>query len=166
MSTFCFLLLELIINPRIHMRTIFSSEQIAQLKSNPCVWDVSERVVHYTYEFKKRALDLYTQGIKPDEIWRQAGLDPGLWKKGYCRYTIKDWRRMAKRRGLESLTNPSGVQADSGYKRSRSPEADRVRRLELQVRYLEKENDFLAKLRAKRAESNSGRKKNTDSSKS
>jgi len=69
-----------------------------------------------------------------------------------------------KRRGLESLTKPSGVQADGGYKRAESPEADRVRRLELQVQYLEKENDFLAKLRAKRAESNSGRMKNTGSS--
>jgi len=70
---------------------------------------------------------------------------------------------MVKKRGLESLTKPSGVQADSGYKRARSPEADRIRRLELQIEYLEKENDFLAKLRAKRAESNSGRVKNTNS---
>lgn len=146
------------------MRTIFSSEQIAQLEQNPCVFECRERSIHYTYEFKKRALDLYSQGIKPDEIWRQAGFDPSIWKKGYCRYTLKDWKRMVKKRGLESLTKPSGVQADGGYKRARSPEADRVRRLELQVRYLEKENDFLAKLRAKRAESNSGREKNTRSS--
>lgn len=71
-----------------------------------------------------------------------------------------------KRGGLESLTRLSGVQADSGYRRAKSPEADRVRRLELKVLYLEAENDFLAKLRAKRAESNSGRWKNTDSSES
>jgi transposase-like protein len=143
------------------MRTIFSSEQIAQMKKNPCVFECRERSIHYTYEFKKRALDLYDQGVKPEEIWRQAGFDTSIWKKGYCGYTIKDWRRMVKKRGLESLTKPSGVQADGGYKRARSPEADRVRRLELQVRYLEAENNFLAKLRAKRAESNSGPAKNT-----
>jgi len=146
------------------MRTIFSKEQMAELKQNPCVFECRERSIHYTYEFKKRALDLYAQGVKPNEIWRQAGLDPGIWKKQYCADTIKDWRRMVKKRGLESLTKPSGVQADGGYKRAKSPEADRVRRLELQVSYLEKENDFLAKLRAKRAESNSGRVKNTNSS--
>jgi len=145
------------------MRTIFSSEQIAKLEQNPCVFSCSQRSIHYTYEFKKRALDLYTQGIKPDEIWKQAGFNISIWKKNYCRYTLKDWRRMVKKRGLESLTKPSGVQADSGYKRARSPEADRIRRLELQIEYLEKENDFLAKLRAKRAESNSGRVKNTNS---
>jgi transposase-like protein len=146
------------------MRTIFSKEQIAELKQNPCVFECRERSIHYTYEFKIRALDLYAQGVKPNEIWRQANFDPSIWKKQYCADTIKDWRRMVKKRGLESLTKPSGVQADGGYKRAKSPEADRVRRLELQVQYLEKENDFLAKLRAKRAESNSGRVKNTSSS--
>ena len=148
------------------MRTIFSIEEIAQLSKNPCVWSVSERSISYTYEFKKRALDLYFQGIKPDDIWKQAGFDIGIWKKGYCRYTIKDWRRMLKRGGLESLTKRSGVQADGGYKRAKSPESDRVRRLELKVQYLEAENDFLIKLRAKRAESNSGREINTNSSES
>ena len=143
------------------MRTIFSSEQIVKLKQNPCVFECRERSIHYTYEFKKRALDLYAEGITPDEIWRQAGFDVGIWKKDYCRYTIKDWRRMVEKSGLESLTKSGGVQADGGHRRSRSPEADRVRRLELQVRYLEAENDFLARLRAKRAESSSGRMKNS-----
>jgi transposase len=148
------------------MRTVFTEEQIEELKKNPCVFECRERSIHYTYEFKKRALDLYAQGVKPKEIWRQAGFDPSIWKKQYCGDTIKDWRRMVKKRGLESLTKPSGVQVDGGYKRAKSPEADRIRRLELQVQYLEKENDFLAKLRAKRAESNSGRAKNTSSSES
>jgi transposase-like protein len=141
---------------------MLTGEQIAELEKNPCVWRVSPRMVHYTYEFKKRALELYAEGINPDDIWRQAGFDVSVWKKGYCRYTLKDWKRIVKKGGLDSLTNPSGVQADGGYKRARSPEADRVRRLELQVRYLEAENSFLAQLRAKRAESNSGRNKNTD----
>jgi transposase-like protein len=143
------------------MRTIFTSEQIAELKKNPCVFECCERSIHYTYEFKKRALNLYEEGISPNEIWRQAGFDVSIWKKDYCRFTIKDWRRMVKKKGLESLINVGGVHSDLGYKRSRSPEAERVRRLELQVRYLEAENDFLAKLRAKRAESNSGRLKNS-----
>jgi transposase len=146
------------------MRTCFTPEQIAQFKTHPCVWRVTERTIHYTYDFKKRVLDLYSQGIKPDDIWMQAGFDISIWKKGYCRYTIKDWKRLLKRGGLESLTKPSGVQSDGGYKRSQSPETDRVRRLELQVRYLEAENAFLARLRAKRAELNSGLVKNTNSS--
>jgi len=158
-----FSFVQLIFNKRT-MRTIFSSEQIAWLKKNPCVWRVSQRSIHYTYEFKKRALDMYAQGIKPDDIWRQAGFNISIWKKDYCRYTLKDWNRLVRKGGLESLTRPSGVQSDGGYRRARSPETDRVRRLELQVQYLAAENAFLARLRAKRAESNSGRVKDTKSS--
>ena len=148
------------------MRTIFRSEQIAELKKNPCVFECREKSIHYTLEFKKRALDLYTQGISPNEIWRQAGFDVNIWKKEYCSYTIKDWRRMVRKRGIESLTKLGGMHADVGWKRANSPEDERVRRLALQVRYLESENDFLAKLRAKRAESNSGQMKNSRSLKS
>ena len=148
------------------MRTIFPKEQIAKLKENPCVFECREKSIHYTLEFKKRALELYAEGIKPNEIWRQAGFDVGIWKKQYCDYTLKDWRRMVKEKGFESLTNLGGMHADGGYKRSASPEDDRVRRLALQVRYLEAENVFLAKLRAKRAESNSGQMKNSKSLKS
>lgn len=143
------------------MRTIFTKEQIARLRQHPCVWSVSERRISYTYEFKKRALDLYAEGVKPNEIWQQAGFDISIWKKHYCSSTLKDWRRLVTRGGLESLTKPTGVQADGGYRRAKSPEADRVRRLELQVRYLQAENAFLARLRARRAESNSGLAKNT-----
>jgi hypothetical protein len=139
------------------MRTIFSSEQIAQLQQHPCVFECAERSIHYTFEFKKRALELYAKGISPDEIWRQAGFDVNIWKKDYCRYTIKDWRRMAEKGGLESLTKRGGIQSDRGSK----DVSDKMRRLGLQVKYLEAENDFLAKLRAKRAESSSGRMKNS-----
>jgi hypothetical protein len=158
-----FLLLALTSNKRT-MRTIYTTDVIAKLQKNPCVWHVSEKLISYTYEFKKRALDLYTQGIKPDDIWRGAGFDVSIWKKDYCRYTLKDWKRLVKKGGLDSLINPSGVGSDGGYKKARSPEEDRVRRLALQVRYLEAENAFLAQLRAKRAESNSGPVKNIRSS--
>lgn len=146
------------------MRTIYSNEHIAQLQKNSCVWHVSQRTISYTYEFKKHALDMYAQGVKPDAIWKQAGFDITIWKQDYCRYTLKDWRRLVRKGGLESLTKPSGVQSDGGYRKAQSPEEDRVRRLELHVQYLEAENAFLARLRAKRAESNSGLSKNTRSS--
>ena len=134
------------------MRTTYSNEDIAQLQKNPCVWHVSRKTISYTYEFKQHALALYAEGIKPDDIWKQAGFNISIWKKEYCRHTIKDWSKIVSKGGLDSLTKPSGVQADGGYKKATSPEVDRVRRLELQVRYLEAENAFLARLRAKKAE--------------
>jgi hypothetical protein len=61
--------------------------------------------------------------------------------------------------GLERLSVRGGIQSDTGSKEDKA----KLKRLELQVKYLEAENDFLAKLRAKRAESNSGRLKNIKS---
>lgn len=141
------------------MRTTFSVGEIAQLQRNPCVFRCNEKSIHYTYEFKRRALALYDQGISPNEIWRRAGFNVNKWKKGYCNYTIKDWRRLVKKGGFERLTVMGGVSSDIGPK----TEKDRIRRLELQVAYLTAENDFLAKLRAKRAESISGQVKNSKS---
>jgi transposase-like protein len=143
------------------MRTIFSGEDLAKLRQNPCVFNCTERSVNYTYEFKRRALELYAEGVSAKEVWRRAGFDVSKWKKHYFRLTIRDWRRIVERDGLEGLTRQGGIQFDRG---PREETSDKMKRLELQVRYLQAENDFLAELRAKRAESNSGRARNTGSS--
>ncbi len=65
------------------------------------------------------------------------------------------------RDGIEAFTRLGGIQFDRGPDNS---DKDKTNRLELQIKYLKAENDFLAKLRAKRAESNSGRARNTSSS--
>jgi transposase-like protein len=143
------------------MRTTFSGEEIAKLKQNPCVYNCTERSINYTYEFKQRALSLHKEGVSAREIWRRSGFDTNKWQKHYFRGTLRDWRKVVEKRGVEGLLKPGGIQYDRGPNKT---DKDKLKRLELQVKYLEAENDFLAKLRAKRAESNSGRVKNTDSS--
>jgi len=145
------------------MRKIFSSEEIAQLSRNPCVFSCTERSIIYTYEFKKRALELHAGGVSSKEIWRRAEFDIGRWKKDCCRDTIKGWKRIVKKKGLEGLSKLRGSEATGRPKTKGVTNADKIKRLELQVKYLQAENDFLAKLRAKRAESNSGQKKNSGS---
>lgn len=143
------------------MRTTFSSEEIAELKRNPCVFDCAAKAVYYTVEFKKRALELQAQGVQTKEIWRRSGFDVAKWKKHYFRLTLRDWKRVVERNGIEGLANHGGTPHDRGPDHTNR---DTLKRLELQVKYLKAENDFLAKLRAKRAESNSGRIRNTESS--
>lgn len=143
------------------MRTTFSNAEITELKKNPCVFDCTEKSVYYTYEFKQRALELQAQGVHTKEIWRRSGFDVTTWKDEYFRCTLRDWRRVVEKHGSLGLVRPGGTPHDRG---PADTEKDRIKRLELQVTYLEAENDFLAKLRAKRAESNSGRVKNTKSS--
>lgn len=149
------------------MRTIFSKEEIVELKQHPCVFHVSEKSIHYTYEFKRRAMELHAQGVSPREIWKRAGFNPDIWKYNYTYSTLKDWRRIVAKKGIDGLANFGGFQYDGGRSNKKElvrVESDKLKRLELQVKYLQAENDFLAKLRAKRAESNSGRMKNTRSS--
>lgn len=131
------------------MRRKFSSEEVEQLRKNPSVFSCTENSVNYTYEFKKRALELHKEGITAREIWVRSGFDVGRWRKSYFQETLKDWKKIVKKSGIEGLLKPGGVQCDKGPD---SSEKDKIRRLELQVEYLEAENDFLAKLRAKRAE--------------
>ena len=134
------------------------------MSRNPCVSRCSGKTIIYTYDFKKRALELHAQGISAKEIWRRAGFDLGMWRQDYPRECIKDWRKLVKEHGFEGLTRMQGVGA-TGRPRTRGvTDKDRIKRLELQVKYLEAENDFLTQLRARRAESNSGHNKNSRSS--
>lgn len=139
------------------MKNKFSEGQIEKLRLNPCVFNCSIKSVNYTFEFKKRALELSDSGISAREIWLRSDFDISWWRKGYFRETIRDWKKIVAQKGIEGLIRSGGIQFDKGPSLSSS---DKVKRLELQVKYLQAENDFLAKLRAKRAELNSGRVKN------
>jgi len=99
--------------------------------------------------------------VSAKEIWRRSGFDVSKWQKHYFKCTLRDRKKIVDARGIEGLLKPGGIQFDRG---PNNTDRDTLRRLKLQVKYLEAENDFLAKLRAKRAESNSGRTKNTGSS--
>jgi len=139
------------------MRTTFTSEQIAELKRNPCVFSCTHNSVNYTYEFKQRALALHKEGVSARKIWKRSGFNIDLWKKHYFKGTLYDWKQVVAKHGMQGLLKPGGIQYDRG---PNNTDKDKLKRLELQVKYLEVENDFLAQLRAKRAESNSGRMKN------
>ena len=130
------------------------------LRQNPNVFSCTKNSINYTYEFKKRALELHREGVFAREIWKRAGFDVSKWRNDYCRGTLSDWKDIVKERGIEGLLKVGGIQYDRGPTKI---DRDKLKRLELQVKYLEAENDFLAKLRAKRAERNSGRVRNTES---
>lgn len=143
------------------MRTTFTTEETLKLKENPCVFDCTSNMVNYTFEFKKRALELHSEGVFAKEIWRRSGFDVSKWRKDYCRSTLSDWKKIVKTHGIDGLNRNGGIRFDRGPTKT---EADTIKRLTLQVQYLKAENDFLAKLRAKRAELNSGPAKNFESS--
>jgi hypothetical protein len=133
---------------------IHSSEEIAELNKNPFVVRCYGRTIKYTFEFKMKVLELHSQGVVSKEIWKRLGFDISKWRRGYAKDCIVEWKKLVKKRGF------GGLQARQSKDKFESSEAKKIRRLELEVKYLKAENDFLARLRAKRAESNSGQNKN------
>ena len=128
----------------------FTSEELIKLRSNPCVLKCTVKSVTFTHEFKVRAIEQHKQGVSSKEIWRRSGLD--IWRQDYPRECMKRWRKIVKEKGYAGLSESSGTKATGRLKTKGVTDQDRIKRLELQVKYLKAENDFLAKLRARRAE--------------
>ena len=142
-------------------RNIFKKGILERIRESSYVKKCTNKSVTYTYEFKKMALEQYNQGVSSREIWRRAGFDINIWRQDYPRECLKRWRKIVKSNGLQGLAEPRWV----GRPKSKGvTDRDIIKRLNLQIKYLKAENVFLVKLRAKRAESNSGQKKSIKSS--
>lgn len=145
-------------------RRTFTKEQIEGLRKNTSVLSCSDRSITYTKDFKLLAVTLYEQGLTSSEIFRKAGFDLGIIGRHQPKECLSRWLKRFRAKGTDGLSDQRGKTGRSGRPRTKGiTETDKIKRLEAEVAYLKAENDFLAKLRAKRAESNSGRSKNTPS---
>jgi transposase-like protein len=145
-------------------RRIFTKEQIDEMLKNANVSYCSEKSITYTKDFKLLAIRLYEQGFTSSEIFRKAGFDLDLVGRHQPKECLSRWLELFRAKGEDGLLDQRGKTSRSGRPRTKGiTEADKIKRLEVEITYLKAENDFLAKLRAKRAESNSGRNKNTPS---
>lgn len=134
-------------------KRIFTREQIKELLNNENVAHVGKAIV-YSKDFKVRAVELYEQGPMPQEIFRQAGFDLNVIGKQKPKSLMRDWNRIYRLKGAVGLRTEIRGRGNGGGrpKTKYSNDADKIKYLEAQVAYLKAENDFLAKLRAKRAE--------------
>jgi hypothetical protein len=149
----------------------FTPEALWALKGNPYVERVSETTITYTMDFRERFALEYTSGKAPSVILRECGFDPATLGR----------RRLdgLVRRTKKYIQRPEGFsdtrKENSGRRRIKEHEeptdAEKIRRLKHQVKYLKQENEFLKKIRlldwqaeleCKRKQS---RKKSTKSSK-
>ena len=136
-------------------KRIFTAEQLKLLRSNENVAKCSERQLVYSRDFKLKAVRLRLEERMPiREIFRQAGFDLNVIGQFAPKDCLKRWGQIYKAKGRIGF-EPKPI----GRPKTRD---DKIKRLEAQVAYLKAENDFLAKLRAKRAEQNSGRNRNAN----
>jgi transposase-like protein len=142
-------------------RNALTKNQINELLKNVNVQSCSSVSITYTKAFKLQAIARYAQGSTMKEIFREAGLDIDLIGKEQPKECLHRWNRLFRSKGEIALTEQRGKNARSKPSKKGITDADKIQKLEAEVAYLKAENDFLTKLRAKRAESNSGHDRNT-----
>jgi len=133
----------------------FSEEQIKVLRSNCNVDKCSDKAITYNKDFKIRAVRQYNEeGKTAREIFVEAGLGSDILGKYAAKDCLKDWRRIFKAKGVAGLKTDSRGRGRGGgrLKMKELTDIGRIKRMEAEIAYLKAENDFLAKLRAKRAE--------------
>lgn len=133
-------------------KRIFTKEEIEALLQNKAVERCTEKSVTFSTAFKIEAIRQYReQGLTSREIFRQAEFDSHVISNDQAIECLRRWRRAYKEKGPEGLEDTRG-RLGGRPKTKGLTEADTIKRLEAEVAYLKAENDFLAKLRAKRRE--------------
>jgi transposase-like protein len=133
----------------------FTNEDCLELLKNPNVIKCSNKAITYSKEFKLKAVKQYIdEGMSSNDIFRLAGLSSVVIGKDTPKDRISDWKHLYRLYGEEGLiTERRGKHGNGGRPTTKNlTEKEKLERLEVQVAYLKAENDFLRRLRAKRAE--------------
>ena len=125
------------------MQEKFTKGQIKKLSENKNVERCGLSSVQYAKSFKEKALKQYNEkGLAAIEIFEAAGFDLGIIGKRAPNRLINQWNTSHRPKHKEIGTD-EGKEKRVGRKREINDLRDRIT-------YLEAENDFLAKLRAKK----------------
>ena len=99
----------------------------------------------FTKEFKEKAIELKRQGIDPNEIFQNEGIDIKGKQKDYAIKLINRWK------GNKQIKRKLDSKEVVLLKKIKKQESDKkIEYLEAQVAYLKAENDFLASLPKKK----------------
>lgn len=123
-------------------KNYFTEDQQIELRKNPYIQKVSAKSITYTKEFKEKFEEEYRMGKLPSEILFNMGIDPRILGK-----RRKD--SIVSRIKLYEL-RPEGCDDTRKNSSGRPPtkyltDAERIKRLEQRVTYLNQENEFLKK---------------------
>ena len=134
-------------------KRIFTAEQIVDLRKNGNVSKCSDKAITYNKDFRVLAVKRYQDdGVSARQIFKEAGFDLDVIGKDNPKYCLRDWIRTSKTKGSEWLSMEHRGQGGGRPKVTDMTDKKKIEWLEAKVAYLKAENDFLAKLRAKRAE--------------
>lgn len=131
----------------------FTAAQVADLRQNGNVAKCSDKAISYSKDFKVRAVQRYEdEGASAKQIFKEAGFDLDVIGQDKPKSCLGDWRRVFTVKGINGLKTETRGRGGGRPKKHGLTDAQKIEWLEAKVAYLKAENDFLAKLRAKRAE--------------
>jgi hypothetical protein len=129
-----------------------NKEQMVEITKNKNVSKCSEKSITYNNDFKIKAVkQYYDEYMLPNEIFEQAGFDLDIIGRRIPNKCLSRWKKVFQNKGVMFLnTENRGKGGGRPKKIKDKSDKDKIERLEATVAYLKAENDFLAKLRAKR----------------
>ncbi len=121
----------------------FTEEQVAELRINPYVKNVSEKAITYTDEFRRLFFIEYKNGKPPSIILRELGFSPHvLGKRRIDRFVLNVKKYEIRQDDFTDLRK-----GNSGRPQTKDlTSEERLARLEHQIKYLKQENEFLKKI--------------------
>jgi hypothetical protein len=120
----------------------FTEEQQEELRKNPYIKRVSDKAITYTAEFREIFANEYRAGKAPSQILSECGIDHQLLGKKRKDSLVA----MVKKCELHLDGFEDTRKGNSGHPVTRDlTDAERISRLEHQIKYLKQENEFFKK---------------------
>lgn len=126
-------------------KRLFSKKEQEQLKKNPYVQSVSDKVITYSDEFKRHFIVENENGKLPREIFEEAGFSVDLVGIERIRTAGKRWRAAYRKSGVAGLQDTRKTNSGRPSERELTLE-EKIARLEAKNRLLKAENELLKKL--------------------
>lgn len=133
---------------------MFNPEQIKDLLKNKNVKRCSPTSIAYNNDFKVRAVkQYYEDGCSPNIIFKEAGFDIDIVGRDKPAWCLSRWRRKYNNKGEPGIIEDNrGSNGGRKAKMKYKSDSEKIKYLETKIKYLDAENDFLAKLRGLKRE--------------
>jgi len=128
---------------------MFTQEQINKLQRNKNVSKCSSTSITYSKEFKLCAVKKYYEnGYSPKMIFEEAGFNLNTIGRERARFSLARWRKIYNKKGEKELIKEGrGGLGRRKKKVEFKNDKEKIEYLETKIKYLNAQNDFLAKLR-------------------
>jgi len=132
---------------------MFTQEQIKELLKNNNVNGCSPKSITYKKEFKLKAVKQYqNDGYSSRMIFEEAGFDINVIGRKRAVDSLLRWRNTYNKKGEKELMKARRGRHKKRAKMIFKDKNKEIEYLEAKVKYLNAENDFLAKLRGLKRE--------------